>query len=158
MEIKKHLIFFTSGGLGYGTIELLWRGRTHWTMIIAGGICFVIFSIVSEKCNKSKFCKAFICAAGITLIELIFGVIFNLILGMGVWDYSNMAFNFLGQICPLFSLCWFGLAFVFLPLANFINVYFQSRCDIRKAEQFLFCLAIKKGSPKLDCPKAIQLY
>jgi len=119
---KKNVIFFSSGGIGYGIIELIWRGRTHWTMIIAGGVCFVIFSLISEKCKKrSLVFKTSLCALSVTLIEFVFGVIFNIILKMKIWDYSNVRFNLLGQVCLLYSLLWALLSAACLPLADFIN-------------------------------------
>ena len=47
--IKKYALFFSIGGAGYGLLELLWRGYTHPTMLLAGGICFVIFSYIAER-------------------------------------------------------------------------------------------------------------
>ena len=121
-RIKKYLIFFTVGGAGYAAIELLWRRRTHWTMILAGGICFVLFSVIAERLNgRPLIFKAALGALGITAVEFFFGVVFNIILGMGIWDYSGVPFNLLGQICPLFTLVWCGLGFVFLPLADALN-------------------------------------
>ena len=36
------------GGLAYMGIELLWRGRTHWTMGVLGGVCFVLIGLLDE--------------------------------------------------------------------------------------------------------------
>ena len=122
-RVKKHLIVFAIGGVGYGIIELLWRGRTHWTMILAGGICFIIFTLVEEKMRRAPILvKSALCAVGVTAVELIFGVIFNIILKMGVWDYSRQPLNILGQICPLYTALWGILSLIFLPLAGKINL------------------------------------
>ena len=122
MKLKKNIVFFGSGGIGYGIIELLWRGRTHWTMIIAGGICFILFSHIAERYRrKALFYKAALCAIGVTGVELIFGLVFNMMLDMNVWDYSNIPFNFLGQICLLYTLIWGVLGCAFIPLADYIN-------------------------------------
>ena len=32
---------FALGAAGYATLELLWRGRTHWTMALTGGAVLV---------------------------------------------------------------------------------------------------------------------
>lgn len=121
-KIKKYAIFFVIGGAGYALIELIWRGRTHWSMVLAGGICFVIFSLIAEKFKgKPLFFKAILASLAVTAVELIFGIVFNILLGMQVWDYSRVPFNFLGQICLLFSLIWAVLAMVFLPIAEAIN-------------------------------------
>ena len=77
---KKSAVFFAIGGVGYAIIELIWRRRTHWTMIIAGGICFVIFSHIAERFGSRPLVfKAALAALGVTLVELIFGVLFNII-------------------------------------------------------------------------------
>ena len=39
------LISFAIGSVLYGTIEILWRGYTHWTMLLAGGICLALFYV-----------------------------------------------------------------------------------------------------------------
>lgn len=121
-EFKRLSMLFTVGGVGYAFIEILWRGRTHWSMCIAGGLCFIVFSEVSKRMrDKPLVLKAFICALFVTLIELAFGLIFNMLLGMRVWDYSGMLLNLWGQICPAFSVVWVWLAIAFIPLADRLN-------------------------------------
>ena len=120
--IKKYGLFFIIGAIGYAAIEIIWRGHTHWSMMIAGGLAFVLFSVVADKFKgKNIFVKAAICALGVTVIEFIFGVIFNLWLKMNVWDYSYMPFNLLGQVCPAYTLLWVGMAIAFLPFADALN-------------------------------------
>lgn len=118
---KKNTVFFVTGGVGYGALELLCRRRTHWSMVCAGGLSFMLFSKVAETCRRSRLCKAAICAAGVTAIEFCFGVVFNLLLKKNVWDYSRCRGNILGQICPLYTTLWGVLGFVFLPLAEVMN-------------------------------------
>ena len=121
-KIKKYSLLFILGAVGYAAIETIWRGFTHWSMIIAGGLCFMLFSVVADRMRgRHILMKAVVCAIGVTAIEFAFGVVFNLWLRMDVWDYSNMPMNILGQICPLFSLLWVGIAVAFLPLADVIN-------------------------------------
>lgn len=121
-RMKNNSLLFAIGGAGYGAIEILWRGRTHWTMIIAGGICFVIFSKIAKKYkNRRILFKSLICALSVTAVEFIFGLVFNILLGMNVWDYSGLPLNFLGQICLLYSMIWMVLATAFLPLAELLN-------------------------------------
>ena len=118
---RKYLILFFVGAAGYAAIEIIWRGHTHWSMAIAGGICFILFSHVARIFrHKGIIIKAAICALAVTLVELLFGIIFNIILKMNVWDYSDRPLNLLGQVCPLFTLMWGGLSIIFLPLADLI--------------------------------------
>jgi uncharacterized membrane protein len=121
-SIKRYGLFFIIGAIGYAAIEVIWRGYTHWSMMIAGGLAFITFSVVSEKLKKKNILvKAAVCSLCVTAIEFIFGVIFNLWFKMSVWDYSHIPFNILGQICPIFTLIWAGLAIAFLPLADALN-------------------------------------
>ena len=41
-----------------------------------------------------------------TVLEFITGCIVNLRFGLGVWDYSSVPFNLLGQVCLPFSVGW----------------------------------------------------
>lgn len=121
-NIKRYSLFFILGAIGYGAIETIWRGWTHWSMLIAGGLCFVLFSIVAERFKgKPLLLKAAVCAILVTSVEFVFGVVFNLWLKMNVWDYSHMPYNLLGQICPIFTLIWAGIATAFLPFVDVLN-------------------------------------
>ena len=121
-KTKSNVILFSIGAFGYGLIEILWRGYTHWSMLSAGGICFLFFASMSEKLKRTSiFAKALIGSFFITGIELIFGVIFNILLKKNVWDYSNMPLNFGGQICAFFSFLWLLLSIIFIPVAGFVN-------------------------------------
>lgn len=122
------LILFSIGAAGYGLLEILWRGYTHWSMLGAGGICFMFFGTIGEKFKKSGILlKALIGSGFITAIELIFGIIFNIILKKNVWDYSRMPLNLGGQICALYSFFWIILSIIFIPFATFISHKLRSK-------------------------------
>lgn len=123
MKNKKcNLTIFTIGALGYAIIELLWRGRTHWSMMLAGGISFLGLSKISDTFKyKSLFFKALVGCGFITGIEFIFGIIFNIMLKRKVWDYSRMPLNIGGQICAVYTFFWFVLSLIFIPLTDNIK-------------------------------------
>ncbi|MCL2082181.1 MAG: putative ABC transporter permease [Oscillospiraceae bacterium] len=106
---KRPLLFhateFLCGGAAYGMIEVLWRGYTHFSMLLAGGICFWILCRLSEK-SAHWLPLSIMGGLCITAVELITGCIVNLWLGWGVWDYSGRAFHAWGQVCPDFSIIW----------------------------------------------------
>ena len=107
---QKCLLKFLLGGVGYGLIELAWRGRTHFSMVLTGGACLVAICAVNENMRGKKiFLRSAVCAAAITISEFAVGMVVNRWLNMNVWDYSGMAGNILGQICPLYSFLWFLL-------------------------------------------------
>ena len=44
----KYSFLFDVGGALYVLIELIWRGWSHWTMFILGGLCFVMLGLINE--------------------------------------------------------------------------------------------------------------
>lgn len=109
--MKKNSLIFVTGSCVYPLLELLWRGYTHSSMALAGGISLVLINrICCEKLQKKSLAAR--CAAGsliITSVEFCMGILVNRILHLQVWDYSNLPMNVLGQICLPFSLIWFVL-------------------------------------------------
>ena len=83
---KCNLLIFSIGACGYGLIEILWRGYTHWSMLGAGGLSFLGLSVISTHMkNINIFLKAIVGSGLITSIELIFGILFNIILKKNNW-------------------------------------------------------------------------
>ena len=111
---------FLLGAILYPIIEILYRGYTHFSMAILGGVCFCALFLVDEGLGPGKILpKALTTTLIITQLEFLCGVLVNLTLKLSVWDYSDRAFNVLGQVCPLFSLYWFVLSFIFLLALSF---------------------------------------
>ncbi len=106
MEI---LSVYAIGAGIYALIELMWRGWTHWTMLICGGACFTFMYLISGAALP-MWLKCVICAAFISAVELGVGYLVNIMFGWQVWDYSDRAFNLMGQICPLYSFFWLLLS------------------------------------------------
>ena len=117
-KLRTDAPLFLFGALGYPAIEILWRGYTHPTMALAGGISAVLLFRINRGLARGALpLRLLASGAAITLIELTFGVIFNLGLGMAVWDYSDLPLSLLGQICLPYSLLWCLLA---LPFCLFL--------------------------------------
>lgn len=115
-------VIFVFGAINYMAIEILWRGHTHWTMAIAGGLCAMLIYVLNiEFHDMNLVYKCFAGAIIITSVELVMGLIVNMTLKWNVWDYSEYAFNFLGQICPLYFVFWFLLC---IPVVKLFD-YFQ---------------------------------
>lgn len=122
MKSRKNRILFLLGALGYGAVELLWRGRTHWSMLLAGGLCLLLFSRIEERFSRQPLLyRVVLCALTVTGVELLFGLVFNLLLGMKVWDYSGVPLNFLGQICLPYTTLWGFLALPALVLVSYLG-------------------------------------
>ncbi len=106
MKESEKITAFTAGFAGYPLLELLWRRHTHWSMAWAGGLAMLaLFPCAQSK--PLRFCLR--AALVITAIELVFGVLFNIILKANVWDYSKIRWNLWGQICLPFACLWFLL-------------------------------------------------
>ena len=121
MAILEYMFVYLIGALGYGGIELLWNGHTHWTMLLAGGLCFTLLYLVELRSGDAHWKKWLMGACIITTVEFVTGSIVNLRLGWNVWDYSHHALNLMGQICPLFTCFWFLLSIPSMALCQLIS-------------------------------------
>lgn len=111
MGIKKDSILFIFGGSSYVGVELLFRGCSHSTMFILGGLCFLLIGYLGRTKHRPSLPVQMLLGAVIcTVGELIFGLIFNQ--NYTIWDYRHQPGNFLGQICPMFTLLWIPLSFL----------------------------------------------
>ena len=113
-EVKEMAIFYQAllflvGGSGYVGMELLWRGRSHISMFLAGGVCFLLIGHLGEVRPKLPVpARALAGALIITMVELAAGMLVNR--DYRVWDYRAVPMNFMGQICPRFTALWIPVA------------------------------------------------
>ena len=122
--IKYMTLLLTGGGL-YVLVELIWRGRSHWTMFLLGGLCFISIGLINEiiPWDMPLWQQIIIGAGIITVLEFLTGCIVNLWLGWDVWDYSGLPGNILGQICPQFFLLWVPIALVAIVLDDWLRYW-----------------------------------
>ena len=107
--LRKTAVFLT-GGSSYVGLELLWRGRSHGSMFLAGGLCLLLIGHLEEVEPKLSLPGRVLAGAGIiTMVELGLGLVFNR--DYTVWDYRNVPGNYLGQICLPFCLAWVPVSF-----------------------------------------------
>lgn len=113
MKLLRYFLIFVFGAAAYGFIEILFRGFTHWSMVLTGGACLLTLYFANKAFPRLPISiKAVLGAAIITLYELAVGLIVNVWFDLGVWDYSMHPYSFYGQICPLFSFFWFVICFI----------------------------------------------
>ena len=124
-QFFKLLTLFAIGGCTYMGIEIAYRGFTHWTMGVLGGLCFLIIGALNEFYTwDMNFWKQ--CGIGsivVTTLEFIFGMILNVWLGLGIWDYSNLPLNICGQVCLWFTFAWFGLSAIAIVLDDWLRYW-----------------------------------
>ena len=127
-------LLFLFGGSAYVLLELLFRGRSHYSMFLAGGTCLLLVGHLNRV--KPKLPPLFRALAGagiITAVELLTGLLANR--DYRVWDYRDVPLNYRGQICAGFSLLWIGAAALVLlihdPLEKAIRrrIAPSAQCD-----------------------------
>lgn len=124
-QIFKALMFLLIGGMSYALVEMAYRGHTHWTMFIVGGLCFYLIGMINEilPWEMSLICQGMIGAIIVTVIEYLSGSIINIGLGWNVWDYSDLPCNLHGQICLLFSGLWVLLSMPAIILDDYLRYW-----------------------------------
>lgn len=123
--LRKYLVLMATGGLLYVALELIWRGRSHWTMFLLGGICFVALGLINEVLpwDMPMWKQILIGVAIVTALEFITGCIVNLWLGWNIWDYSGLSGNILGQICLQYCLLWLPVSLAGIVLDDWLRYW-----------------------------------
>ena len=102
-------VFFLLGGTAYVTLEILWRGFSHYSMFLAGGLCFLLLGKLQMLRPQLYLpLRLLLGAVVITSVELLMGLLFNR--GYQIWDYRRQLLNFHGQICLKFFCLWIPIS------------------------------------------------
>ena len=114
--MKKILTLWAALGVMYVAMETVFRGYSHPSMLIVGGLCGVLVGAINQHprfYNAPVVLQSAVGAVIVLVVEFLAGCVLNLWLGLDVWDYTGQPGNILGQVCPLFGLLWF----LIMPLA-----------------------------------------
>ena len=127
-ELVQAFVVFLAGGFIYGLIEVIYRGHTHPSMFVLGGICLLWIGGLGRFFSRRppRWVQVIAGGAFITAEEFVCGLVYNVWLGMRVWDYSRLPFNILGQVCPMFFFSWVALS---LPAIIIESVFRRSFAD-----------------------------
>lgn len=122
-NLIRFLVITVITGIAYMVIELLYRQRTHWSMMIVAGVSVYLIGLLDEdkRCQLKVYQQSIVGMIIATTFEFISGLIINKILGWNVWDYSNEWMNLYGVICPLYSFFWLLIVPLGIWLDNFIR-------------------------------------
>lgn len=126
----KNVAVFAIGAAGYTCAEILWRGWTHWTMTLTGGLCVLGIHHINSRSKSGFAVKTLESTALITGLEFAVGCVVNKLLHWNVWDYSEMPLNILGQICPQYILLWVPLAALALLISRLFCDYSKEKNTI----------------------------
>jgi uncharacterized membrane protein len=122
-QMYKYLFLFLVGGFAYFYLEILYRGYSHFSMIICGGLAFIFCGAINQLTHFriSLIAQMLLSAVMITGLEFVTGYIVNIRMHWGVWDYSYMPYNLYGQICLAYSFIWLLLSLACIFLDDWIR-------------------------------------
>lgn len=122
------------GGALYYLLELLWRGRSHPSMVLLGGLCFWGLGRVG-RLRLSLPLRALLGAALVTCAEFFSGLLLNLALRWDVWDYSGLPGNLLGQVCLLYAALWVPLSGAGILLSGVLDRVCRRQAALRRSRR-----------------------
>ena len=123
--IIPYSIIFVISGFIYTMLELIWRGRTHWTMFLCAGLCGLVIANINN--NWLEFdtdfrIQVFVSALMCSTFEFFFGIIFNE--DFSIWDYRGMwgTVHALGdQVNVIFFGIWIIISVFALPFLDWLQ-------------------------------------
>lgn len=121
-RLEELLFLWALGGTIYYSLEKIFRGFSHVSMFILGGICMVFFAAqgLSSKWKEALWKQVLRAACFVTACEFITGIIVNKWLDLAVWDYTDQPFQLFGQICLPFAILFSGLAAVGIIVSGYL--------------------------------------
>lgn len=144
MNIIKHvlrkIILFILCGMIYCSIEMLYRGYTHWSMALLSGFLGVFCIDTPNNIwgyDLDYSLQVLISTVLCTLGEGITGLIVNVKMGLQVWDYSNLPFTFFFGQCNLFFV--FAWIIIVCFAIFFCDAYWYYICKDDEQPYYKIC-------------------
>ena len=121
--LVNNLIIGAFSGVIYTSIELLFRGRTYWSMFFLAFIVGLLLSVINDEIleyddyyEKQVLLGTFICIA----FEGLFGILFNQ--DFHIWDYRGLwGTFFFNQLNLIFCGAWMIITAFGIPLLDFVQ-------------------------------------
>ncbi|WP_461810145.1 putative ABC transporter permease [Faecalimonas sp.] len=125
-KISEYLFMWALGGTLYYTFEVFFRGFSHWTMFVLGGICvvFCVWQGMTVKWKDPLWIQILRCTIFVVSSEFITGIIVNKWFKWYVWDYTDQPFQLFGQICVPFAIIFSGLCALSIIGGGFFLYWF----------------------------------
>lgn len=126
---------FLTGGMLYYFAEIAFRHYSHFSMIICGGLATLLCGGLNQVFRKmSVVTQMVVSSLVVTELEFLTGYIVNIKLNYGVWDYSELPLNLMGQICLPYSVLWMFVALLIMYVDDNI------RCNLFSEEKPIYRL------------------
>lgn len=124
-KLLRSIVLWTFSGTLFFLFEVIWKlahgnpEAISWTMLVLAAIICIPLDLANEHIPWCMpiWQQAILGGLGITAAELVAGLVLNVWLGLGVWDYSHLPLNLWGQISLVWSMVWvvvagFGIVFL----------------------------------------------
>lgn len=124
-KISEYLFLWGAGGCLYYGFEVIFRGFSHWSMFMLGGLCFLFFFVqgITLHWREALWKQTLRCIIFVTAMEFTTGIIVNKWMGLSVWDYSDLPFHLFGQICIPFIIIFSGLCVIGIILSGYLGYW-----------------------------------
>lgn len=136
-RVSEIVFLIAAGGSIYYLIEIWFRGFSHWTMFVLGGVTLTFCSFQGEVMHWSEpmWIQIIRAVLFLTSLEFVTGIICNKWLKIGIWDYRDQPFQLCGQICLPFVVMFSGL----LCLRSCLEEWCSGVYMGRKSRSFMCC-------------------
>lgn len=93
-RVSEIVFLIAAGGSTYYLIEIWFRGFSHWTMFVLGGVALTFCSFQGEVMHWSEpmWIQIIRAVLFLTSLEFVTGIICNKWLKIGIWDYRDQPF------------------------------------------------------------------
>lgn len=120
----EYLLLFLIYATIYFIIETVWKHKlTDYRMFILGGILGIIIGLFNNlfTYETDLFLQGYTGMITVCLVEAICGYQWNIVKGLGIWDYSQLPFSFVGgQVNLFFAIAWFFLSIICIFIDDFV--------------------------------------
>ncbi|WP_242983129.1 hypothetical protein [Clostridium drakei] len=109
--LKKDLLLIFIMGALYMVVEGLWRGWTHISMLVVGGLASFFIGRLNQHpkfYDRKMWQECVIGTLIILILEFTSGMILNVWLWLGIWDYSSEPLIFMDKYAYNMLYCGFS--------------------------------------------------
>lgn len=124
-RVSEYVFLLVLGGVLYYEFEMFFRGFSHWSMFLLGGICFVFCAQqgIWTEWKEPLWKQVAWCIIFVISCEFITGIIVNKYFQWNVWDYTGLPLQLMGQICLPFAIIFSGLCALGILLSGYLLHY-----------------------------------
>lgn len=114
VKLLQSVVLWVFGGALYFLCEVVWKllhghpESVSWTMLVLAALICIPLDLINERLpwEMPLWQQALLGGLGITAAELAAGLVLNVWLGLGVWDYSHLPLNLWGQVSLWWTVLW----------------------------------------------------